>query len=70
MPAIMVSAVLGVLLLGSCIALIRSLRDAICYLRVLTRSMRAGFAAAHSHAIVEGEAATYSVKVRRRSRIF
>lgn len=70
MPGVVISAVLGVLLIAGCVASIRSLRDAIAYLRVLARSMRAGFAAAHSHAIVEGEAATYSVKARRRSRIF
>ena len=65
MPGIVISVVLCSLLILSCIASIRALREAAPYVRALAKSVRAGFVAADAHSRIEAELAEYKVKTRR-----
>lgn len=65
MPAVVISVVLCSLLVLSCIAAVRAIRDAIPYIHALARSVRAGFKAADEHSKVEKHRADYIAKARR-----
>lgn len=70
MPGIAIDVLLCSLLVMSCIASLRALRDAAPYVRALARSLRAGFVAADAHSKIEAELAEYVVKTRRRGGVF